>query len=78
MGTESGPIRFILSRTNTHLCTEGTPFTMPKEARIDLRAEPETVERLKKAATADRRSLSQYLVFYGLQEADRILGHENP
>lgn len=48
--------------------------SMPKEARIDLRAEPEVVERLKEAAQKDRRSLTQFLVHYGLAEADRILG----
>lgn len=54
------------------------PQTVSKESRIDLRAEPQTVERLKRAAEKDRRSLTQFLVFYGLQEADRILGRQNP
>jgi uncharacterized protein (DUF1778 family) len=49
---------------------------MVSEARMDLRAAPEVVARLKDAATKDYRSLSAYLIFYGLQAADRILGEQ--
>jgi hypothetical protein len=49
---------------------------MVSEARMDLRAAPEVVARLKDAATKDYRSLSAYLTFYGLQAADRILGEQ--
>jgi uncharacterized protein (DUF1778 family) len=49
---------------------------MTTEARMDLRAAPEVVARLKDAATKDYRSLSAYLTFYGLQAADQILGKE--
>jgi uncharacterized protein (DUF1778 family) len=51
---------------------------MPNEARIDLRAEPEAVARLKQAAQADRRSLTAYIVHYGLVQADVLLGKQVP
>lgn len=49
---------------------------MAVEARIDLRAKPEVVERLKEAAEKDHRSLSLYLLHYGLVAADEVLGKQ--
>lgn len=50
---------------------------MAVEARIDLRAKPEVVEELKKAAEADHRSLSQFLIHYGLVAAREVLVKQN-
>lgn len=43
------------------------------EGRIDLRAPKEDIETLKKAAAKDHRSLSSFLMHYGLIAAEHVM-----